>query len=230
MKKELFHGSKVIVEKPIYGFGNRHNDYGLGFYCTEEIELAKEWAIDSFSNGFVNKYEIDVSNLKILDLCDAKYNTLHWLTILIENRIFASTTPLMEEAKEYLLSNYSIPYHDFDLIIGYRADDSYFSFAKDFLNGSISYEQLSRAMRLGKLGKQVVLVSEESFKAIKYIGYVEVDKDIYYEKKVNRDKKARKEYLNVRKNKRQKGDLFINQIIDEEIKESDERLWKRISK
>ena len=40
MKKILYHGSQVIVEKPEYGKGARNNDYGKGFYCTEEIELA----------------------------------------------------------------------------------------------------------------------------------------------------------------------------------------------
>ena len=39
----LYHGSKDIIEKPIYGQGKKYNDYGLGFYCTDNIELAKEW-------------------------------------------------------------------------------------------------------------------------------------------------------------------------------------------
>lgn len=44
MKKRLYHGSQFIIQKPEYGKGARHNDYGKGFYCTEQIELAKEWA------------------------------------------------------------------------------------------------------------------------------------------------------------------------------------------
>ena len=49
---------------------------------------------------------------------------------------------------------------EYDVIIGYRADDSYFSFAKDFINNTISVEQLAEAMRLGELGIQIVLKSE----------------------------------------------------------------------
>ena len=45
MKKQLFHGSDHIIETPIYGVGKKHNDYGQGFYCTEDIALAKEWAV-----------------------------------------------------------------------------------------------------------------------------------------------------------------------------------------
>lgn len=39
---ELWHGSRKIVEVPQFGLGKAHNDYGLGFYCTESIDLARE--------------------------------------------------------------------------------------------------------------------------------------------------------------------------------------------
>lgn len=38
----LYHGSREIVEHPLYGKGSQNNDYGQGFYCTESMELAKE--------------------------------------------------------------------------------------------------------------------------------------------------------------------------------------------
>ena len=46
MKQDLiiYHGSQQIVETPKFGIGKKYNDYGQGFYCTESIELAKEWA------------------------------------------------------------------------------------------------------------------------------------------------------------------------------------------
>ena len=81
MKKEivLYHGSENIIQKPIYGAGNKHNDYGLGFYCTENIDLAKEWAVsNSDKNGYANKYILDTTNLKVLDLSSPQYNILHW--------------------------------------------------------------------------------------------------------------------------------------------------------
>ena len=37
----LYHGSSFIIEQPQFGKGNPFNDYGLGFYCTETLELAK---------------------------------------------------------------------------------------------------------------------------------------------------------------------------------------------
>lgn len=40
----LYHGSDKQITVPTFGAENPRNDYGLGFYCTESIDLAKEWA------------------------------------------------------------------------------------------------------------------------------------------------------------------------------------------
>ncbi len=50
----LYHGSERIIEMPEFGKGKEHNDFGFGFYCTENAELAKEWAVSSMRNGFAN--------------------------------------------------------------------------------------------------------------------------------------------------------------------------------
>ena len=49
-----------------------------------------------------------------------------------------------------------------DLVIGYRADDSYFSFVKDFLNNRISLAQLQQALKLGTVGEQIVIKSQRA--------------------------------------------------------------------
>ena len=55
----LYHGSKQIVEVPTFGLGRKNNDFGLGFYCTESINLAKEWAVSSLNDGFASRYTLD---------------------------------------------------------------------------------------------------------------------------------------------------------------------------
>ena len=72
-KLVIYHGSPEIIEKPQFGKGKTYNDYGRGFYCTEHIELAKEWACTEDVDGFVNKYEIDLSKLKVLNLSSDEY-------------------------------------------------------------------------------------------------------------------------------------------------------------
>ena len=222
--KIIYHGSKDIIEKPKFGKGKPYNDYGLGFYCTENLALAKEWAVDIGRDGYANIYEIDDSRLSVLNLNDEQYTILHWLAILLENRHFDSPSSLSHEAKEYILNNFSVDYKSYDVIIGYRADDSYFSFAQDFLNGTISYRQLNNAMHLGNLGQQFVLKSKKAFDLISFIGYENASFNEWYSRKENRDKAARRDYFDTEKNKRLRGDIYITQIIDEEMKGNDARL------
>ena len=158
-KQIIYHGSNEIIKKPLYGKGRLTNDYGMGFYCTEHLELAKEWACNESVDGYVNKYEIDIENLSVLNLCSKEYTVLHWLALLVKYRTFRISTPLMKNSVEWLLENYLIDLSSYDIVIGYRADDSYFSFARAFINNEISLDQLSYAMKLGKLGEQIVLKS-----------------------------------------------------------------------
>lgn len=224
MIKKIYHGSEHIIKKPIFGYGKTYNDYGLGFYCTEEIEMAKEWGVNFDRNGYANIYEIETDSLNILNLNNDKYIILHWLAILLGNREFDAPSGLAAEAKEYILKNFTVDYKNYDAIIGYRADDSYFSFAQDFINGTISYRQLGNALRLGKLGQQFVLKSKKAFDSLKYLGYETAESKEWFEKKDLRDKLARREYFDVERNKRQRGDIYIAQIIDEEMKADDTRL------
>lgn len=194
MKKILYHGSSHIIQKPIYGHGKSYNDYGLGFYCTEHLELAKEWACTLNTDGYVNKYEIDLSDLSILNLSDEKYSILHWLTLLIEHRQFRIDSPIMKLGCEWLKNNYHIDLSPYDIIIGYRADDSYFAFARAFLTNQISLSQLSYAMHLGKLGHQVVIKSLKAFNRIQFKSSEYVDSSLYYPKRKTRDEKARQDF------------------------------------
>ena len=45
-------------------------------------------AVVEENDGYANKYELNLEGLKILNLSDPKYNILHWIIILIENRVF----------------------------------------------------------------------------------------------------------------------------------------------
>ena len=220
----LYHGSEKIIEKPVYGKGNLRNDYGRGFYCTENEELAKEWACSNNKNGFVNRYELDMEGLNILYLNSEKYNILNWLAILTKNRTYWENSMISETAKKYIAENFMIDTIGYDVIIGYRADDSYFSFARDFVSGAISYGQLSKAMKLGNLGEQIVLISEKAFDNIRFISNSPADAQIYYKKKKERDKQARKKYRETKNIENLKNELFILDIIREGMKQNDPRL------
>ncbi|HIT77806.1 MAG TPA: DUF3990 domain-containing protein [Candidatus Limihabitans stercoravium] len=221
----IYHGSKDIIEKPEFGKGNKKNDYGLGFYCTENVELAKEWACsNNETNGYANQYEIDLTDYRILDLREEKYSILNWMALLLKFRTFDVNTPISAQAKEYILENFYVDVGEYDVIIGYRADDSYFSFAKDFINNTISVEQLAEAMRLGELGIQIVLKSEKAFDTVKFISYELAECKEYYVKRVSSDKKARETYLNGHRQNLVFDGLFVMDIIRKGLKNGDKIL------
>lgn len=220
----MYHGSEIILEKPEYGKGARNNDYGKGFYCTEEIELAREWACAKQTNGYVNIYEMDFSGLNIMNLNGGQYHILNWLALLADNRIYWQNGSIVEEGKKYIKKHFLPDISEYDVIIGYRADDSYFSFAQDFAAGTISLRKLSEAMRLGNLGEQIVLKSPRAFEQIKYVGTEPVDAQVYYSKKTERERSARKEYRMKKKRKADINELFILDIMREGMKNDDARL------
>ena len=226
MKKILYHGSEFLIEKPEFGKGARHNDYGRGFYCTENIELAREWACVKQKNGYVNIYELDMEGLKVLNLNDSKYHILNWLAILGDNRTYWQNGSIAEEAKKYIKEHFLIDITPYDIIVGYRADDSYFSFAQDFVSGVISLEKLSEAMRLGKLGEQIVLKSQKAFETIYFQNYENVDAEIYYIKKAEREREARREYRRRKKESADIHELFMLDIMREGMGKGDTRLFR----
>lgn len=225
----LYHGSENIIEVPEFGKGARSNDYGRGFYCTENIELAREWACAKNKNGYVNIYEFDLMELKVLNLNDGQYHILNWLAILADNRTYWQRGSIAEEAKEYIKTHFLVDVSPYDVIIGYRADDSYFSFAQDFVAGVISLEKLSEAMRLGKLGEQIVLKSEKAFEQIRYIRSEIVDREIYYVRKNEREREARKEYRMSKLQKDTINQLYMIDIMREGMENDDARLLRRLS-
>ncbi|MCL1982096.1 MAG: DUF3990 domain-containing protein [Clostridiales bacterium] len=226
----LYHGSTRRIEKPEFGKGNPSNDYGIGFYCTENLELAKEWACNSQKGGFANAYSLDTSDIAVLELAGSKYGILDWLAVLINNRVFDTTSQMAAEAKEYLSEHFLPDVRAFDIVRGYRADDSYFTFAMDFLSSTISLRQLSHAMSLGSLGEQLVLKSSKAFKKLSFVGSETADGAIYFAKRQNRDKEAREQYLKRgRKTARRSDDIFMIDILREEMTRSDARLQQDIS-
>lgn len=224
----LYHGSEKIIENPIFGAGKKNNDFGLGFYCTESNDLAKEWAVSSLNDGYCNKYTLDTEYLKILNLNSSDYTILNWIAILVEHRLFSIKTPVARRAKQYLIDYFSINVNAYYLIIGYRADDSYFDYAESFLNNTISVEQLAQAMRLGKLGEQIVIKSQFAFSNLKFEGYEVADKNQYYDLRKVRNDEANQYYLKMLD--QEMDGLFIQDIIRGGITNDDPRIPRNICK
>ena len=224
----IYHGSQFIIKNPAYGEGNPRNDYGLGFYCTHELDLAKEWACTEENSGYANQYELNLTGLTVMHLSSTDHNILNWLAVLLANRTFRISNDIAAEGKTYLMDRFLPDTGACDIIIGYRANDSYFSFANAFLNNTLSLAQLEKAMYLGKLGEQTVLKSKKSFDQIRFIRSEVADREVYYPMKSARDRDARLVYRSEREQQRVVDSVYLIDILREGWENDDTRIRRNI--
>jgi len=143
--------------------------------------MARLWASRFSKGGFCIGYEIDLQGLNICRLDNnTNEDALNWISILVKHRFSKSDYEANEKTINWLVNNYCKDLSLYDLIVGYRADDSYFAYSRDFVKNELSIEALLKAMIAGKLGLQYVLKSEKAFSKIKMKSYEEVSpSDLY---------------------------------------------------
>lgn len=222
---KLLHGTDHIIETPELRIGNPHNDYGQGFYCTCIDEMAREWACKKNTDGFVNVYDFDAEGLAVWNLLDGEHTVLNWIALLLRYRTFRLDTEFSVEARDYLIAHYAVDLSCYDAVIGYRADDSYFQYAEAFVSNGLPLRSLNRALRLGKLGEQTVILSPKGFDRLKFVEAYPVDKSVYYPKFLDRDTGARETYRReIKKSGSYREDIFVLDILREEMKNDDPRI------
>lgn len=189
----LFHGTADKIVEPTYGKGEEKHDYGMGFYLTESIALAKEWAVckPNEMNGFVHQYELDINGLKILDFQEE--GVLSWLAELMKHRDAADSKRYRMLAKQFI-EKYGISTEDYDIIKGWRANASYFYIAKEFVRDNIDMDILEELLSLGGLGIQYCIKSELAYSKLHEIQdkMLIVDYAEFNERYNQRDIEARK--------------------------------------
>ena len=189
----LFHGTPEKKVMPTYGYGDEKHDYGKGFYLTENVELAKEWAVcrPNDNNGWVHKYELDTENLKILDFQEK--NVLSWLAELMKHRDAADSKRYRMLAKQFI-EKYGIDTTEYDIIKGWRANASYFYIAKEFVRDNIDVDILEELLSLGGLGIQYCIKSELAYSKLHEVkeGLLAVNYNEFNKKYNQRDVTARK--------------------------------------
>lgn len=171
----LYHGSNTCIQKPDLLHSREDIDFGKGFYLTEDNIMASKWASNK-AVAYINKYEIDLSGLKVIELKMDK----NWLDFVATNREYA---------------DYEFDVEDYDVIIGPTADDKLFSTLESYFTGNISAETAIKYLDVAGYSNQVVLKSN---KAIEKLVYVESRLLTADEKRYYKDlaKKDREEALN----------------------------------
>ena len=191
-KLTLFHGTSDKNVIPTYGFGEKKHDYGMGFYLTANIELAKEWAVckPDVTNGWVHQYELETDELKILDFQGEA--VLYWLAELMKHRD-ASDSKRYRMLAEKFIDKYGIDTSGYDVIKGWRANASYFYIAKEFVRDNIDIDILEELLSLGELGIQYCIKSEVAYSKLHEVEekMLKVDYVEFREKYNQRDISAR---------------------------------------
>ena len=197
---KIYHGSKIIIEKPLAKGSKEHNDYGPAFYSTRDLASAHEWACRNGSVGYVNVYEFNTRDLNVLDLTDrSKFSVLNWLAVLMHYRNL--DTGFLNSFKmrlKYLEDKYYVDVTKYDYVIGYRAGDAYFRFPLDFIRGNITLEQLEHSFELGKLGIQYVLISDRAINRLTYLESI-LSSEEYVNKYFENVRNATTKYNNLSK-------------------------------
>ena len=171
-KITLYHGTPDKIVSPVFGRGNDKHGYGRGFYLTDNLELAKEWAVcrPNEINGWVHKYELDINGLKILDFQEG--DVLNWLAELMKHRDAADSKRYRILAKQFI-EKYGIDTSQYDVLKGWRANASYFYIAKEFVRDNVDMDILEELLLLGGLGIQYCMKSE-----LAYSKLCEIEEDI----------------------------------------------------
>ena len=161
----LYHGSPNQQVSPKYGLGDEKHDYGKGFYLTENLELAKEWAAcrPDERNGWVHKFSLDITDLKVLDF--QEHNILSWLAELMKHRDAADSKRYRVLSGKFI-EKYGIESESYDVIKGWRANASYFYIAREFVRDNIDVEILEDLLSLGGLGIQYCIKSERAYEKL----------------------------------------------------------------
>lgn len=192
-KITLFHGTPNKVITPTYGLGNDKHDYGRGFYLTEDVELAKEWAVcrPDEQNGWVHKYVLNTNELKILDFQER--DVLAWLAELMKHRDAADSKRYHMLAAKFI-EKYGVDTSEYDVIKGWRANASYFYVAREFVRDNIDIDILEELLSLGGLGIQYCIKTELAYSRLKEISEDQsiVNYDDFNRKYNQRDAAARK--------------------------------------
>ncbi len=201
----LYHGSQNKIVNPKYGLGEDKHDYGKGFYLTESLDLAKEWAVckPNEINGWVHKYELDITELRILDF--QQHSIFAWLAELMKHRD-ADDSRRYRVLSEKFIAKYGINTDDYDVIKGWRANASYFYIAKEFVRDNVDIEILEELLSLGGLGIQYCIKSEFAYSKLAEFtnDLISVDYNEFNNKYNLRDVNARqkmRDLINSDKNK-----------------------------
>ena len=186
MKLIIYHGSDNIIDNPSHEGGRKFSDFGIGFYATTNIEMAKSWATRRNDKpAYVNKYMFNVDGLNSLtfDL------DIHWILFIAYNRGL-----ILNDGINDILNKRYENIDEYDVIIGPTADDRMFDTLNLFFNNNITIDHCLNALNSMDLDIQYNIRIKTGIDAVAFSSSIELDEldKVYYSNEV----KAKRDIMN----------------------------------
>lgn len=141
----IYHSNYTKVEHPKIIITK---DFGKGFYCSMSKEQAEKEA-NKYINKIVNVYSLeDISDLKIKVF--EEYNS-EWLDFVVNCR--SGNT------------------NDYDIVEGFKTDDTILDIIEEYVNGHIDKEKLLEMMESNWSDRQISFHTLRALNRIKFIRF-----------------------------------------------------------
>lgn len=148
----LHHGSNAIVMKPDLSRSREDIDFGVGFYLTKDVTMAKKWA-STKAVSILNTYRLNIENLNIYTF---KLDR-EWLEYVRACRKYGDNYD--EIIKKY---------EGYDVLIGATADDKLFDTVQQYLDGEITSQTAIKYLNVAGFGEQIVLKTQKAVDALTF--------------------------------------------------------------
>ena len=144
---KLYHGSTVIVDKPLVSYGRDNLDFGKGFYTTRMQRQAEKWIqrfISLGKKGIISIYNFDDTDIqkKYRYKKIPEYNE-EWLNFVLASR---------DGSKEYL---------NYDIIEGGIANDKVFNTVELYFTGLIDKSTALQRLKFEQPNNQICFINQQ---------------------------------------------------------------------
>lgn len=162
----LYHGSDIVVDKPVLLTSKRTLDFGPGFYTTtnkdQAISFAQKVMIRKESKvKAVSIYEIDFEKIETsLDILKFTSPDKEWLDFVFSNR------QGIYSGKQY------------DIVQGAVADDTIYRVFGLYEAGLLTKAETLKRLKVRKLYDQVTFCTERALSSLKFIGELDIDEEV----------------------------------------------------
>lgn len=161
---KLYHGSTIVVDKPLVNYGRENLDFGKGFYMTKNQKQAEKWVqrfIQLGNKGIVNIYDYNESEAKSKFRYKnfPEYNE-EWLDFVLDCRAGSKI------------------YRNYDIIEGGIANDKVFNTIELYFQNLIDKNTALSRLKYEKPNNQICIINQNILDSV-------LNFESYYEVKGN---------------------------------------------